>query len=148
MTNRTFHLRCSLLWQRSHRSTEIDNRAQFFAMNACPCATRYWRRMVLPEKQKLTTTKAKAKELKAYLDEHIIGQEAAKKAISVCCVQPLQTNRRRARRGGHQALQRQYFDGWTNRLPERRRLPRRSRNFSTFLLWWLIKSRLDCMMKP
>lgn len=84
MTNRTFHLRCSFCGKEAIEVRKLITGPQVHICDECVALCNE----ILAqdggvEEANTPARRLKPKELKAYLDEHIIGQEAAKKSISV-----------------------------------------------------------------
>ena len=85
MANRTFHLRCSFCGKEAIEVRKLITGPQVHICDECValCNEILAQDGDIDTGESLERTDLKPKEIKAYLDEHIIGQEAAKKAISV-----------------------------------------------------------------
>ena len=84
MTNRTFHLRCSFCGKEAIEVRKLITGPQVHICDECvSLCNEILAQDGAAGEAEAPLRRLKPKELKAYLDEHIIGQEAAKKAISV-----------------------------------------------------------------
>ena len=85
MANRTFHLRCSFCGKEAIDVRKLITGPQVHICDECValCNEILAQDSGMEADEATPNTSLRPKEIKAYLDEHIIGQEPGKKAISV-----------------------------------------------------------------